>query len=352
MEVIKYILTNLYSLLYKLVFKNKTLIILGNPYGNVTGHIKCCYYLLKSENLKEVFIVKERVTNKNELRKVSFRTFILLLKAKSIIYTHNPTDIFPFIPKGVKKINIWHGMPIKPIGYNSKIEQIWIKNKIKNKLSPYLKNDLLIVNSFYWVNFFSDSWRFPKNRILPLGSLVSAYLNKYHDEIISELSKRFSNKRNHIIFAPTFRNDGSDYEYINKTLQFFSKLTQYDFIVKLHPNTNFTFNENYVNIIFPNNIDLFDLFLISDLLITDYSSIFYEYLNVKPNCILFQTDKKEYEKINGKLNPVNESLKIYYAQNIIELNDNILLLMAELDKKKQQDFVKFDVDKFIKNIDL
>lgn len=350
MEVIKRALTNLYTFFYQLVFKTKTKIILANPYRDISGHIKCCYFLLKSENLKELYIVTDQRTNKNELKKVSLRTFVLLLKTKTIIYTHNPTDIFPIIPKGIKKINIWHGMPIKAIGYNSKIEQTWIKNKTKNNLSPYLKNDLLIVNSSYWINFFNDSWRFPKNRILPLGSIVSAYLNKYHYKLIKELSTTFLKKNNYIIFAPTFRNDGSDHKYITGILQLFSKLKQYDFIVKLHPKLDLTFNQNYENIIFPNNYDLFDLFLISDLLITDYSSVFYEYLSFKSNCILFHLDKNEYQKINGKLNPINETLRIHFAQNIRELKDNILFLMAKSNKKRQQTFPKFDTGIFIENI--
>ena len=342
MAIIKLFLTNIYSLLYRVTFKNKTVVLLGNPYGDISGHIKCCYYILKSADFCDIYIINNKGKSKKESNKYSLKT---------IIYTHNPTsDIFPIIPNGVRKINIWHGMPIKTIGYDSEIEKKWIDNKSKNNLSPYLVNDLLIVNSKYWVDYFSKCWKFPKNKILPLGSIVSAYLNEYKVKLISELNNTFLNHENYIIFAPTFRNDGSDYQYINKTISLFSKLPQYNFIVKLHPKVNVTFNKNYKNIISPNNFDLFDLFLIGDLLITDYSSVFYEYLSVQSNCILFQPDKDEYERINGKLNLLENHLGISFARNELELKNKIDYLMNDLKVEKKYINRKFDIVTFINNI--
>lgn len=350
MEIVKIFLTFLFSSLYKLVYKNKTVVLLSNPYGKVTGHIKCCYYLLKKERLSDIYIINHKGNSRNELTRLSIKTFILLLKSKTIIYTHNPKDIFPVIPKGVKKVNIWHGMPIKPIGYKSKVEQIWIKNKEKNNLSPYLKNDLLIVNSFYWVNFFSQSWQFPKSRILPLGSIVAEYLKIFKHKITKDLSSSFSNKKKYIIFAPTFRNNASDSDYINDVIILFSKLKSFNFIIKLHPQIKLNFDENYANIFFPINYDLFDLFLISDLLITDYSSVFHEYLLVKSHCILFQPDRKEYEKINGKLHKIGYESNIYITEDILTLKAKILFLMDNFDTKKVESSSYFDIDEFIKKI--
>ena len=349
MEIIKRVLTYLFSLLHKLIFPNKTVILLGNPYGNVSGHIKCCYDLLKLDNSNNVYIINNNShESNNEITRFSLKTFILLLKSKTIIYTHSPTtDIFPIIPCDIKKINIWHGMPIKSIGYDSNIEKVWINNKSKNNLSPYLVNDLLIVSSKYWVNYFSKAWKFPKNKILPLGSIVSAYLQKNKDTITNQLMSVYSSKHKYIIFAPTFRNDKSDNDYINKTLSLFSKLAQYNFIIKLHPKLNLTFEKKYKNILFSSQFDLFELFMIADLLITDYSSVFYEYLNLKSKCILYQPDRLEYERLNGQLNPIEKGLTLFYSTNELELEAQINYLMNKDNKSENSKNTIFDIKRFI-----
>lgn len=306
-RVYRHILQKTFDLFYYLFNNEKDIIIIANPYKNITGHAKYLYNSLLQNKINNVFILnnfKTDISSENELSFSFTDIFFKLLKTKIIFYTHNPEDVFFIIPKNVIKVNIWHGMPIKPIGYDSKIELSWIKNKeFFTKKSPYLRNDFLIVNSENYINTFINAWKYPKDKILPLGSLIKDYLveNDNSDYLINHNLYSSIKGKKVILIAPTFRQNNFYYTLLEDLIESVTDLHKNIFIIiKLHPNDNFKLKKK-LNTIQLFDEDIYDLMLLSNVLITDYSSIFNEFKYLNRPFYFFIPDYQDYISINGNL---------------------------------------------------
>lgn len=294
-HIVRLILQSIIDIAYLVPLKKKEVII-GNAYGSLTGHLKALDFILTKNKIKHYTV------NNNQLKKNSFRVFWILLRTKSIVYTHNPEDIFIVIPKRVRKINIWHGMPYKPIGYRSTIEINWIERKGHSNQSPYEKNDFLIVNDIFWVDIFYESWQIDRAKIYPFGSIIHEYVYS-----LSLKSEKSFNTNIKILYAPTFRNNGQDFVIINSLKESILKYQKrnIELLIKLHPKLGTTSDSEK---------DIFEEFIDSDILITDYSSVMYEFISLGKPCILYQPDKEEYEILNGKLPLIS-------VENLIQIKD-------------------------------
>ena len=63
------------------------------------------------------------------VKKYSFKWLFLALGAKASVFSHNISDVLFFVIPDVLNVNLWHGRPIKKIGYDSSVERKWIKDK-------------------------------------------------------------------------------------------------------------------------------------------------------------------------------------------------------------------------------
>ena len=128
-------------------------------------------------------------------------------------------------------------------------------------------------------------------------------LANHTKELENRIKKRLkiSKKSEVILYAPTFR----DYEYkipLNETL-----LNNLDnflinknkiLIYKPHPFTEDIDLGRYNNILsVKRNVDIMDLLIIADVLITDYSSVFYDYLLTLKPMIFFAEDLERYTEV-------------------------------------------------------
>lgn len=108
-----------------------------------------------------------------------------------------------------------------------------------------------------------------------------------------------------ILYAPTFRADGSnpldqvDFDKLNKFLETYN----YYFIIGLHPkfaNKNIQTTKEYSHIDnIPPGFDSYLFFKDIDLVITDYSNIYIDFLLLDTPIIFYIYDKEKYEKQTG-----------------------------------------------------
>lgn len=111
-----------------------------------------------------------------------------------------------------------------------------------------------------------------------------------------------------LLYAPTFRDDNNDKAYsidLNKLLITLSEKFGGDWVilVRLHPNfiwfsiPQFNYSEKIINV--TKYEDIQELFIISDVLITDYSSTMFDFNNSRRPIFLFVPDLNEYSKTRG-----------------------------------------------------
>ena len=80
--------------------------------------------------------------------------------------------------------------------------------------------------------------------------------------------------------------------------------TEYDIIIKLHPNEGalrkcYSHINERVHCFFNELVDIQELYLISECIITDYSSTIFDYAHLNKPIILLQEDEELYQKETG-----------------------------------------------------
>ncbi len=150
---------------------------------------------------------------------------------------------------------------------------------------------------------YSEAFGVDEDKILPLGApridLLLAERN------IDELRKAFDDAhpgckgKKLILYAPTFRENGDADKKLLENInmkKFSDELgDEYSLLIKLHPQINSSKPvEGAVDV--TKGHDIGELTLISDMLITDYSSACMDFALLSKPCIFFAFDLEEYEK--------------------------------------------------------
>ena len=161
----------------------------------------------------------------------------------------------------------------------------------------------VICSSKNVVPVYSEAFGIDEKKILPLGApridLLLAERN------IDELRNAFNGihpeckGKKLILYAPTFRENGDADKRLLDNIdmkKFNDELgDEYSLLIKLHPQINSSSPvEGAVDV--TKGHDIGELTLISDMLITDYSSVCMDFVLLSKPCIFFAFDLEEYEK--------------------------------------------------------
>ncbi len=239
------------------------------------------------------------------------------IRAKVAVITHrgnnNNADLpFYAFSNKTKIIQLWHGIPLKKIGYDDKIFSFSDNEKSfsykyrefkKNLLYPYNRHlhkpDMVIALSYETQKIFSSAFRIPKNKIV-----VTGYPR--NDIIINNNKNMHQPGTKKIIYMPTFRGKiGTsfdlflDYDFDVDKMNLFLKRNTAQLFIKLHPfnkpsDTLLHEIESSNNILFFQDDDAYSSLASFDLLITDYSSIYFDYLLLDKPIIFALFDKESY----------------------------------------------------------
>jgi len=235
----------------------------------------------------------------------SLKNFLLLLSSKIIITTHGSV----FKTRKNITLELWHAFPTKRDGL--------FLGKNKNRI--FLKyTDFHLSYSDFCTLLLNSRIGMPIERYVVLGAPRNDYLFKECEE--DDYQKSFKKV---ILYAPTYREDNSAsksgsnlFDYRGFSLENFKKYLaekNYLFIWKLHPNEE-TKIHSLVNSLDTSNImlltdntlremgkDLYQVLPLTDLLITDYSSIYADYLLLDKPMIFTPVDITSYSTERGLL---------------------------------------------------
>jgi CDP-glycerol glycerophosphotransferase (TagB/SpsB family) len=238
------------------------------------------------------------------------------LTAGVYLYNTFPADINYFTSGGALLVNMWHGVGLKTIEFS--ITRGSLANCYYHKLRGYRlhmpwrfkRPDYLLSSSPFQSAPFSKAFRIPEDRCLNFGyprndvmvmpeAVRLELLAKYdHPDTIPYIHKLRAFKKV-LIYMPTWRDSpdflrdlGLDMQRINAILRAKDELL----ILKMHVNTANIPVEGLSNIwIFPWNLDVYAIFPYTHTLITDYSSVLYDYILLPDKeVILFTFDMKKY----------------------------------------------------------
>jgi len=301
------------ELLDYLIPKDDRIIIFGSNCGEYSsGSPKALYKYLR--NKASDYILYYYLPFKKEKGFFAqIRYFIkfipIFFRAKILISSHPPSDFFPFISWSVKKIfiNTWHGIPMKRMFFTdkhiSKIELIRIIN-LNRRTSAFIVSSrlegLLIRLCFRIDPAKIFCTGHPRNDIL---------LRKHNVHLLPILLPKLPTYQKVILYCPTYRRNKQVrfFPFDDFDLSHFEKFLEDNKMIVLlrrHPYSKEVINLSSTRIVpfdFDTCNDVNDILPEVDILITDYSSIYFDYLLLDRPCIFIPYDLNDYEKDVGFL---------------------------------------------------
>jgi CDP-glycerol glycerophosphotransferase (TagB/SpsB family) len=289
-------------LISKFITKDKNIWIFGAWSGKKYADNSKYFFEYVNEqypNVKAIWVSDDNkiVQNLNSkgfiaYKKYSFMSIFYGVQAKYSIFVHsNKTDSLMFLNnKKTQLIQLWHGSPIKKIGKDDKMFQgdSLIKRITKLVFFPYLKEEKYAIftgigdeDSKIYATAFSAT------------NIKSTGLCR-NDKLFYKKKQVYYT----VTYLPTFRDQIGDKvdlfsEYNFDLATWNEKLSKLSIVlnIKMHP-VNKPKNElldkfkNFKYINFLDEIDVAEVLANTDILITDYSSVFFDYL-LTDNPIIF-----------------------------------------------------------------
>ncbi|MDR3215111.1 MAG: CDP-glycerol glycerophosphotransferase family protein, partial [Bacilli bacterium] len=231
-------------------------------------------------------------------------------------------DLAIYKRKNQKYLQTWHGTPLKVIGFdisntNNIMQNVEMTKKNYEKEAKRI--DMMPSPSSYYTKHIITGFNLKTYHkvdiVKELGYPRNDRLFNYQEHDINELKKQFNIPldKKIILYCPTWRDSnytfGTGYTYdINLDLNKLRELYQddYVFVFRLHylisNKINLSVYEGFIYDLSDVN-DINDVLLIADALITDYSSIIFDYANLKRPMIFYMYDYDEY---------INETRGLYF----------------------------------------
>ncbi len=235
-------------------------------------------------------------------------------KAKYWIFNYRVAD-HQYPKKNQIYVQCWHGTPLKKLGYDLENTENVLNSKkeirFKYKTDSKKINYFLSPSKFATEKFIS-AWNLKEIKkegcIIEEGYPRNDFLYNYTKQDVSKIKEKLNIndiKKKVILYAPTWRDNQhqSGIGYTYKTEVDFEKLQKelgqdYIILFRAHYLVANEFNfEKYKGFIYDVSKfdDINELYIVSDMLITDYSSVFFDYANLKRPIIFYMYDFEQYK---------------------------------------------------------
>lgn len=249
------------------------------------------------------------IFKKNLKVKRTLKEKIYLLKCISRAKYIFVDDFYPNIyvlklKKSKSLIQLWHAMgAYKTVGY----ARLGKPGGPKGLTFTHRNYTGCIVSGKGVIKNYATAFGISEEKVHALGIPRTDIFfdKKYKKKIINDLHKKYPILKNKkiILFAPTFRGNGQNTAYYNYDWIDFERIKkefekEYVCIIKMHPfiknKPSISFKDDDFYLDLSDEREINDLLFITDLLITDYSSVIYEYSFFKKPIIFYTPDFDEY----------------------------------------------------------
>ncbi|MCO5468964.1 CDP-glycerol glycerophosphotransferase family protein [Enterococcus faecium] len=316
--------------------------------NNISGEYVWLYSDAKAAELFEKKIAHKMKNNVKFIKKNSVQGIWNYITGNYVFTTHGMFEQIPLFPWQVK-VNLWHGMPLKKIG-------------LLLSTSSKLRMSYTISNGSIFDKYIKEAFGVLDGQILKVGYPRN---DVFVDPSRFSFTEIFKNNNSVIGWFPTYRktktgvirDDGAynehsitgltiqDLNVVNDSLLLSGK----NMIIKLHPmdiiNDDKSFIETINSLsnikILDNNstilasFSLYEILKSTDSLITDYSSIYFDYLLLNKPIGIFANDFVDYSETRGIIEEVDLSFKGYKISDVTSMVNFI-----NLDNKERNEVIR------------
>lgn len=332
----------IYSIFLLLPINRKKILFIGyygSQYGCNPKYLSQ-YFSKNDKNLKITWAFtkpqKYHIENATLIKYYSIRYFYELARSKVVISNYRLPEYFKKRNKQYY-IQTWH----------SSLRLKMIENDAVNTLQEsYIKMakydssqiDLLLSGCKFSSKIFKRAFWY-NGEIFECGTPRCDILFRQNENIIKSVKDKLGLNRADkiLLYAPTFRKGNKLSAYDIDFKRLLSVLNQHGnwrILIRLHPHlqdysTNLVKNNDFI-IDVTKYDDIQELLLISDLLISDYSSLVFDFAITKKTCVLYTSDLEEYFKNDRNL---------YFSLNELPFpiclnNDDLVDTIKSFDVKK------------------
>ncbi len=354
MKILAYLICYLIYPFSFLFPRRKNRYAFGSFRGAFNDNAKYLYIWL-SENCNNIDAVWLS-TNKNTVQLIkslglkayyvlSVRGALFALTSKYWFFNSYTSDIMFCLSGRAMCVNLWHGIGLKRTDFNTisgPMGDRFIRKKPKEVFfhpESFRRPDYLISSAPFQTSMFAKAFRIPESKCLEFGyprnSILKMpdaarknFISKYEPEATVSLTDRMAKYDKVFIYMPTWRDSqrkvftqSMDLSQLNDILESKNALL----LLKPHANTIVDGASDFSNIsLVGSNVDVYPLLPYTDVLITDYSSILYDYLTIPDKgVILYLYDYAEYINERDFYYPFDENVAGVRAHSFEELAECI-----------------------------
>lgn len=315
----KKIIIKLYNIETKLLPIQKDMIVFESNMGrNYTGNPKCIYEEMVKSGLDKkyrCYIMLDDLTTvvPGSAKKIKrTRThYFFIMGVAGILVCDSRQPKYIIKRKDARFIQTWHGTPLKKLALDMDSVNMAGETDINKYRANFYENtrawDYLISQNHFSTEIFRSCFAFDKT-MLEIGYPRNDVLfHSNNSDAITALKKKMGLPldKKVLLYAPTWR----DNEYYAKGAYKFTSAMDFDLlrdklgkdyvcIVKYHylvkENLDWSAYEGFVYK-FDMCEDIAELYLVADMMITDYSSVMFDYSVLKRPMLFFTYDLEDYK---------------------------------------------------------
>ena len=276
-----------------------------------------------------------------------FKYFVTALSARVWITNSSVERGLNFVGKNTLYFNTWHGTPMKKMGIDINIGNSSFGSKGENHF------DIMMSQGDYETDIFCKAFGISKNRFLeagiPRNDILANHTEAQRQLIRSKLGLR--EEQRVILYCPTFREYEKDDNLgvvmappIN--LKKWEQLLGSEYILLIRAHYEVSKVMNIEDNLFVRNMteypELNDLYIAADILVSDYSSVFFDYSITGKTMLHFCYDYEIYSSKRGMYFDVRD----YLSGGTTE--EELIKCIKELTPEVEKDKTKAFRDKYIK----
>lgn len=328
---------------------------LGKNYSDSCKYIY--EYLLKhyGDKYKFIWIIDDRSIeipgNPVRIKRFSFRYYYYITRAKYWVNNMRQPKWFDKRKEQVF-LETWHGTPLKKLVFD--MDDVFSATP-NYKMIVYSQSrnwDYLISDNPFSTEVFQSCFLYDKSKILETGYPRNDILYASNrDELAASIKAKLGIPKNKkvILYAPTWRDDEfydqGEYKFqLKLDLKYLREELGQEYMVLLRTHyfiadsIDVTGLEDFV-VNVSKYSDIADLYLIADICITDYSSVFFDYANLKRPILFFTYDLEKYRDV---LRGFYISIEDDVPGPLLFTNEEIVDAVKNIDEIEEQYRDKYD----------
>jgi len=289
--------------------------------------IDVCWLSPNRETVREI-----RRIGLNALYVMSIKGLLFALRSGYWIVNSYTSDVMFCLSGRATVINLWHGLGLKRIEFNidsGPLVDRYVKRTLKEHIThpeSYRRPEFLLTVSEHQTKVLSTAFRLPYSQCLRFGyprnaiqlwsePLRQDFIGRYEGPGVQNLICELADFNKIFIYMPTWRDSQRDIFVQNFDLdRMDSLMKKQNSLLLLKPHANTLIEKDVVkglsNVrLIDGIVDIYPVLAYCDVLITDYSSILYDYLLMKgKSVILYLYDYKDYQSSRDFIYPFHENV--------------------------------------------